>query len=406
MKIGVLTYYRVANFGANLQAVSTYNYLERLGHEPIFIHYMSRQLYEETDRNYDSNQQIKANLDFIDKYIARQTEVCFSASDINFAIEKYEIEAIIVGSDAVLQHHPLLSRMYSVGNKFNREFIIEKVNDERLFPNLFWGIGLNKNIPLAMMSVSSQNSEYRYFTPWLKWKMRKALKRYSYISVRDIWTQKMLEKIMGKKVPLTPDPVFAFNENAGSIIPEREYILSKYKLPKNYILVSFLNVGIPTEVIYNLKEVFAQVGLICVAFPSQLGVRFQHNYDHEIQSPLNPSDWYALIKYSQGYIGNNMHPIIVSLHNAIPCFSIDNYSNYNFLRHPKNDNSSKIKDVLTRYGLGDNIMVPFKNNTDNLHTKIFNCIMNYPKESVMKKSEEQLGKYELMMKSILKSVLK
>lgn len=36
MKIGVLTYYRTGNFGANLQAVSTYNYLKKKGHEVIF----------------------------------------------------------------------------------------------------------------------------------------------------------------------------------------------------------------------------------------------------------------------------------------------------------------------------------------------------------------------------------
>ena len=42
MKIGVLTFLNVANFGANLQAVSTYNYLKKAGHEVVFLHYLSR----------------------------------------------------------------------------------------------------------------------------------------------------------------------------------------------------------------------------------------------------------------------------------------------------------------------------------------------------------------------------
>lgn len=40
--------------------------------------------------------------------------------------------------------------------------------------------------------------------------------------------------------------------------------------------------------------------------------------DVTISIPLNPIDWYALIKYSKGYIGERMHPIVVSLHNSVP----------------------------------------------------------------------------------------
>ena len=40
MNIGILTYYRVANFGANLQAVSTYYYLKNNGYNPLFMSLM------------------------------------------------------------------------------------------------------------------------------------------------------------------------------------------------------------------------------------------------------------------------------------------------------------------------------------------------------------------------------
>ena len=42
MKIGILTFYRVQNFGANLQALSTYFYLKNHGHEPVMLEYVSR----------------------------------------------------------------------------------------------------------------------------------------------------------------------------------------------------------------------------------------------------------------------------------------------------------------------------------------------------------------------------
>ena len=43
MKIGILTFYRVANFGANLQALSTYSYLCKHGHEVVFLEDVSFQ---------------------------------------------------------------------------------------------------------------------------------------------------------------------------------------------------------------------------------------------------------------------------------------------------------------------------------------------------------------------------
>lgn len=48
MNIGILTYYRVANFGANLQAVSTYYYLKNNGYNPLFILYES----DDTVKNF------------------------------------------------------------------------------------------------------------------------------------------------------------------------------------------------------------------------------------------------------------------------------------------------------------------------------------------------------------------
>lgn len=52
MNIGILTYYRVANFGANLQAVSTYYYLKNNGYNPLFILYES----DDTVKNFQKKQ--------------------------------------------------------------------------------------------------------------------------------------------------------------------------------------------------------------------------------------------------------------------------------------------------------------------------------------------------------------
>lgn len=402
MRIGVLTYYRVANFGANLQAISTYRYLEQSGHEPVFIHYMSRGLYNANDGCYDTNPQVKAHLDFVDSVIKRQTETCFTADDVNRAIEKHGIEAIIIGSDAVLQHHPLISRIRVVGRLLKR-LRIEKVNDERMFPNLFWGCGINPTIKKALMSVSSQNSAYRCISSGMKASMKQALDGFSFISVRDTWAQKMVQFIANKDVPVTPDPVFAFKHNAADLIPSKEYIHKKYGLPEHYVLVSFLNVHIPYSILCGLKESFSQTAS-CVALPSPLGMRFNHNYDYEIPLPLSPIDWYALIAYSDGYIGNNMHPAVVALSNGVPCFSIDNYSNYDFWSRPKDDGASKIEDLFKFFHLQQYRMVPYKDNTDGLDERIVQQMTVFPKDEVLQIAEKRYDSYQTMMDSILNAI--
>ena len=84
MKICILTFYRVENFGANLQALSTYSYLEKNKHEPIMLYYSSKEAYAKlTD---SKKEKTKCHLEFIDRNLVRQTTVCFNSDEINAAI--------------------------------------------------------------------------------------------------------------------------------------------------------------------------------------------------------------------------------------------------------------------------------------------------------------------------------
>lgn len=401
MRIGILTYYRVANFGANLQAISTYMYLKKAGHQPIFIHYMSEQLHASTDLKADENPQIKAHLLYIDKVIANQTQICFGADDINRAIAENGIEAIVVGSDAVAQHHPFLSRI-SFKGRFHHRIRIAKIGAERIFPNFFWGVGLNPAIPKAMMSVSSQGSEYRFFGPFVKHGIKKALSDFSFISVRDNWTKMIFEDITGKSIEKTPDPVFAFNYNADALIPDRQSTLAKFNLPERYVLISFLWTGLPQLEMQQLQQLFEQDGIACVAFPTPRGIPFKHNFAHEIPTPLSPIDWYALIKYSAGYVGSNMHPIIVALHNGVPCYSIDNYIRYDCFGRPQVDSSSKILDILSTFGLSDNYTPHLSSHTQGIAHKIHNAIVTFPHERTLAKAKSMHEAYVAMMDNLLK----
>lgn len=403
MRIGVLTFYKTNNFGANLQGISTYYALQKLGHTPIFIDYQS--VYTETEwETIKKTPQGNIHNEFVNNYIQKQTEVCHNIAELQDTIDKYDIEAIIIGSDAVVQHHPLADR---IRRGRRRPFYIQHYRPESMFPNLFWGEGFVETLPCAMLSVSSQNSEYKHFTGRLRKEMYSLLRHFRYISVRDNWTKDMFHAIDGRlNVNITPDPVFAFNYNAGHLIPSKEDIASKYTLPPKYLLVSLHSQCLSIGELDKLKNRAEENGITCIALPMPEGYKFSHHFDVEIPMPLSSIDWYALIKYSNGYVGSNMHPIVVALHNAVPCFSIDHWGTTNFWGKKKKDGSSKVEDILRTYGLEDNRCEIVNDKCAVAATFIINKILSFPKDKVAEISVDKYTQYCEMMNTLLKSLEK
>lgn len=400
MTIGVLTFYDEMNFGANLQGISTYLNLKKRGHRPVFINYRANSSLQRINK-IRTKAQFVAHHQFVSSIIENQTNVCSTLDDLMHEVEHWGIEAIIIGSDAVLQHHPLICRIKKGRRK---PFYIENYVDECLFPNLFWGVGYADKIPTAMMSVSSQNSEFGSFLSFTKRNMKDALSWIKYISVRDTWTQRMIESITGNSCPVTPDPVFAFNNNAGELVKSKEYVISKYEIPENYILVSLHSQSLPLSVLDDLKIEFGKHNISCVALTMPSGINFCHNFDYEINPPLSPIDWYSLIKYANAYIGSNMHPIVVSLHNAVPCVSIDNWGRTDFFNRKINDGSSKVKHIMKEFHVDGNHRMINKGTCNISAEEIIDLIYSFPKEDVKAHSKVMSERYDRMMEEIIESL--
>ena len=402
MNIGILTFYKVANFGANIQGVSTYYYLKKIGYNPIFLNYVSVKTENSLEESYKKSVQTKAHIDFVNSYIENQTENLYNSDDVVAAIDKYHIDAIIIGSDAVVQHHPLLSRIHRGRRK---PFYISHPAPERMFPNPFWGCGFDDKIPTVMMSVSSQNSKYSQFSKSLKSRMFKTLNNMKYISVRDTWTLDMMKDIgVNHDVKVTPDPVFAFNYNAGHLVPSEDDIRKRFSLPKDYVLVSLHSQSLTLKTLDELNSMFKAVGKTCVAFPMPGGVRYQHHFDYEIKVPLSSIDWYALIKYASGYVGSNMHPIIVSLHNAVPCFSIDHWGTKDFFNRTVRDGSSKVEHIMGVFGL-KNYVKPIDNDICYVEASVIvDAIQKFPCQHVRKVALDKYDEYLKMMGEIMNKI--
>lgn len=357
---------------------------------------MPADLYNWT--NDASNSQKQEHLRFIDSILGDdQSKLIHSGDDMTAVIQDNGIEGLIIGSDSLLQHHPLLERI-KAGRR--RPFWIQKVSSDRMFPNLFWGCGLPNNLPKAIMAVSSQNSKYKLFSPTVKRRMKQSLSSFGYISVRDEWTKQLVKSVTSKDVDVTPDPVFAFNQNCKELLAKAPDVKHKFSIPDKYVLVSLGSQCLSMNQLKDLKEQLESQGKSCVALPMPTGLSFCHPFDYEIKCPLCPLDWYNLIKYSCGYIGSNMHPIVVSLHNAVPCYSIDYWVNTNFWNNPVNDGSGKVEHIMNVFGTSSNRTILENGKCITSVSEIVGSLSNFPVKSVAAKATEYYQRYLKMMANI------
>lgn len=409
MKIGILTYYSNPNFGANIQALSTVGFLKKKNIEPVIINWLPEDL-ELMYRKRVPEEQYAVHLDFVNKYLP-QTRLCRTEDDVLTVIEEYGLDGIIIGSDGVLYHTPLARRKVFSRRKF--KFINIEATEDRLFPNPYWGCfipKLKKKIPVVGYAVSCQNMPYFALNEKEAQDIADSLRQFTFISVRDSWTLKMMRFVLGGEcqVPIVPDPVFAFNENTFLPIPEKKELLLKYNLPEKYVLISFGHIthipGVSSFWIKRLERLFEKEGMACIILPVPEGF-FPRGLKHSINFPLDPLDWYYLIKYSSGYVGERMHPVIVSLHNEIPFFCFDENGTYtdtkNIFIRKYITSSSKIYDLLAQVGLLSNYYSYFMNKTMISPTVVFNNILHFDINTCKKLNKIYLTNYNNTMEKMI-----
>lgn len=405
MKIGLLAYHAACNFGAFLQLLSTVEYIKKQGDEPIVINWIPKDFRKDYEkRSLPDVRSLYARLR--GKYYP-MTKLCETDKQVAMVIENENIEAVIIGSDAVTQHHPLRERIHF---PCRRIIYIAHPTSDRMYPNCFWGAFnkyLKKTIPLAVISGSSQDSKYYFIKGQTKLKMKKSILDFRYMSVRDDWTQKMIEYITdGDIVPkVTPDPVFAFNNNASHLVLSKEDIIKKFDIPNDYIILSFKGAkSVSQDWINEFQKLANAKGLACVKLPYADAPAFG-DIQYSVGDIVTPLEWYALIKHSKGYIGNNMHPIVTSITNGVPFFSFDNYGIPMIDGKQTNGESSKIYHILKQADLLDN--------------RIYTCCKDYspiePKEvlnkiiyfDILKEktfADRYYKQYEKMMIDVFKSI--
>lgn len=404
MKIGILTYHSVPNFGAQLQCLSTVGFIKRCGHDPLVLNWYPKDL-EEMYLSRIPIEQVLIHNSFT-KNCLPVTKECINESELIKEIEKHQIEAIIVGGDALFKYLPLEKRMRMMLRGENITSV------EKLKGNPFFGGFLSHfggTIKAAAFSVSSQNSPYKTMLSFEKSAMRHALSHFNTIYVRDEWTKNMIESITKNKVKITPDPVFSFNQNCHHLIPSSEEIQTKYDIPKKYILLSFSDKYVSNAYISSLIAGVKSVGAEPILLPMPEGHFFDSDEIKRINIPLNPIEWYALIKYSKGYIGERMHPIVVCIHNSIPFFCFDEYgiikkSLLNERTYIKE--SSKTYSITKKAGLEENLFSYHQETEFPQVREILDKLLNFDSIRCSSFAKRYQAEYNIAMNEILESFKK
>lgn len=394
MRIGLLTYHWVPNFGAQLQTLSTYKFLERNGCNPIIINWVPTYTKAYYERCVDAKQR-EQHADFLRKYCS-QTEEFSNIEEVSHVIKRNGITHLFIGSDSLFN---ISKPSYDF---YKRRRTVPSIDHS--YPNPFWGYGF-EDIPHVGLSISSQNARYLDFKEERKI-IGESLSKFKEITVRDVWTQSLVSYFtQGRIVPqVTPDPVFAFNANI-PLLQSKDEILKKFNLPEKYILFSF-SIGrmhAKDKWLDSISEKFHKEGYRCIMLPKLDGGQIL-NLDSAIPSPLSPLDWYYVIKYSSGYIGVLMHPIVVSLHNAVPFYSFDHYGTGPHLFTKKT--SSKIYDILERADLLQCHYMTRNHLSFPSVDEVFRCIMDFPKEKCEKFAAIQQEMCLCNMNNLLQKLIK
>lgn len=405
MRIGVLTYHCVPNFGAQLQTISTVGFLKKNGHDSVVLHWYPEAL-ETMYQHRIPDSQIKCH-EIFTRDILPLSVLCRTEDELCAEIDRLDLDGIVVGSDALFKYTPLKVRNNPLRQLVRKLRGTKPVWDE-MDGNPFFGHfvkQLNKRIPICAFSVSSQNAPYQMLTHVERDQMRDGMNAFSNITVRDEWTKAMVEAILNKEgIAITPDPVFSFNTNVYFEFPTKENILEKYHLPESYVLLSFSKHYMKEDYIHQLAIELNHKGLTPVAFPMPEGLR-DFNLNRKISLPLNPLDWFALIKYSSGYIGERMHPIVVALHNNVPFFCFDEYGTYaNLLDRILGKHilsSSKTYLILRRAELDDNMYSYHSKQDYLLPSSVVQKLLDFNKEQCSVFSDEMQNIYTKSMEQTL-----
>lgn len=344
MKIGILTYHAVCNFGANLQAYCTMRYFQSLGHEAKVINYVAPE-YMQQDKV--SSEQVSAHWKFSQETLYT-TELLNEGGQALYELVKSEgFHLIVVGSDAVWNY--------------------ANIDEFRVFhADWLWESDLKDTVKVVALSPAFMGQSYSGLPSYEKLRFATSLRNFSFLTTRDSWTRDVINKeVLEENLIdiINPDPAFLLDD-----ICQDEWIIPEYIEKKKYYIMSLspnfckVHPELNRTWFKKFKKEINIRGYQLVELPLPEGLS-GFDFDYTVPYPIDPLQWFLWLKNAKAFVGLRFHAVVSCISAGTPFYSLDIYGKssskvisylnkvgFHYLDHRFNK-SSKIRNILDGSGL-------------------------------------------------------
>jgi len=327
MKVGIFTFQYVCNFGATLQCLALYRTIRDLGAEVDVVRYvpegfrdspsLSRgwgirrgQLFQNIPKKWIAARHgpgmMMAFADFKRENLTF-SKGCTSPTEITVAVSGYD--ALITGSDQV----------WHFAQK--TPFFLE------------WGAPYTgKRISYAPCCGHKEQPQER-----IK-QIKEWLSRFDHISVRNEFSKKNIEQVLGKLVPVVADP---------TLLVDLSDVQKKIELPcSDYILMYTLGKEISgghKKAIQLIRDKIGNLPVVAV-IPSAHKPHLAPWADYKIWE-AGPAEWLYLVAKAKFVYTDSYHGAIFALKNRRPFV----------VYYAEEGRSPRMADFAQRYQLGESV---------------------------------------------------
>lgn len=317
MKIGILTHPLAANYGGVLQCYALNTYLRKLGYDTIVIDRKSNKSFfiKRIIRNilkalhhprYYHPNQVDRTVNirpFIEKNITTTSPINTS-KEINKICNKYDLKAVIVGSDQVWR--------YSYAMKFGYNYFLDFVPDNVIKISYAASFGLNK----------------WYYTAEQTEKIKNLLSKFKALSIREDEGIDLLKQNTGLQAVHLIDPTLLLD------IEDYDKITSNRLINEKYIFVYWL--GDKSDIINSINRY------------ENKGYKIVSIYLRDNRPQESIGDWLSLIKNADLVITDSFHGCVFSIIFNVPFI---NYSN-------DSGGNGRIRSLFKQLGIENKLINP------------------------------------------------
>lgn len=314
MKYGIITYTSAQNWGGILQAYALNKYIEYLGVDCQLINYrefdnrwfkprkQAKDILFTLLKYSECKERIRSYEKFRKQYLKLKGATYTSRDELKSLNSVFD--AFITGSD----------QLWNCETEICYDFYLDFVDNDK--KKLSYGPSFGQ------YKIPKQFEE----------EVTRLLKKYDVMSVREKSGQAIVERLIGKKIPVVCDPTLLLTADQWNLVRDKSLNES------NYIFIYTTQVS--RKVMELVKKYQKQYPCVRVITPYALmGIKA------EVKKNIGPAEFLSYIKNADYVIGTSFHAVVFSL-----------IYQRNFCVVPHSNTGARVNDLLSALKLEQHII--------------------------------------------------